>query len=185
MPNSERRPHASIPRNPLLAGPLFLAGYIEQAGTGTLDMIAFCRDAGLKAPGFRQDGGSFVQTLWRPAPYAIGQATAQVTEQATAQDHNLSQRLIDEAPRLFPLATAQVTVQVTAQAALFCQEPRSARELMDHLGLRHWKTFQTNYLVPLIQGEVLEMTIPDKPTSPNQKYRLTAKGRAWLIEKGN
>ena len=37
-----RGPHASIPRNPLLAEPLFLTRYIEKAGTGTLDMIARC-----------------------------------------------------------------------------------------------------------------------------------------------
>ena len=51
---------------------------------------------------------------------------------------------------------------------------------MDHLQLRHWKTFQQNYLNPLIQAELLERTIPDKPTSRLQKYRLTGKGRAWL-----
>ncbi len=60
-----RKPHASIPRNPLLSEPLFLAHYIEKAGTGTMDMIALCRDAGLPEPEFRQDGGQFVMTLWR------------------------------------------------------------------------------------------------------------------------
>jgi ATP-dependent DNA helicase RecG len=60
-----RVPHPSIPRNPLVADPLFLARYIEKAGTGTLDMIALFRDAGLPEPEFRQDGGMFVQTLWR------------------------------------------------------------------------------------------------------------------------
>jgi predicted HTH transcriptional regulator len=60
-----RRPHASIPHNPLVADPLFLARYIEKAGTGTLDMIALLREAGLPEPEFRQDGGMFVQTLWR------------------------------------------------------------------------------------------------------------------------
>ena len=60
-----RSPHASIPRNPLVADPLFLARYIEKAGTGTLDMIALFREAGLPEPEFRQDGGMFVQTLWR------------------------------------------------------------------------------------------------------------------------
>lgn len=60
-----RRPHASIPHNPLVADPLFLARYIEKAGTGTLDMIALLREAGLPEPGFRQEGGMFVQTLWR------------------------------------------------------------------------------------------------------------------------
>jgi ATP-dependent DNA helicase RecG len=60
-----RRPHASIPHNPLISEPLFLAHYIERAGTGTLDMITLCREAGLSEPEFRQDGGQFVQTLWR------------------------------------------------------------------------------------------------------------------------
>lgn len=64
-PELLRSAHASIPRNPLLAEPLFLARYIEKAGTGTLDMIALCREAGLPEPEFRQDGGQFVQTLWR------------------------------------------------------------------------------------------------------------------------
>ena len=64
-PERLRRPHPSIPRNPLLAEPLFLTRYIEKAGTGTLDMIARCREAGLPEPEFRQDGGQFVMTLWR------------------------------------------------------------------------------------------------------------------------
>ena len=60
-----RVPHPSIPRNPLISEPLFLAHYIERAGTGTLDMIARCREVGLPEPEFRQDGGQFVMTLWR------------------------------------------------------------------------------------------------------------------------
>ena len=69
-----RRPHASIPRNPLIADPMFLARYAEKAGSGILDMIALCQKAGLRSPEFRQEGGQFIQTLWRPAP----QVTAQV-----------------------------------------------------------------------------------------------------------
>jgi predicted HTH transcriptional regulator len=64
-PDLLRVPHPSIPRNPLLAEPLFLARYIEKAGTGTLEMINLCAQAGLPAPDFRQEGGQFVQTLWR------------------------------------------------------------------------------------------------------------------------
>ena len=52
-----------MPRNPLIADPLYLAHYIEKAGSGTLDMIALCREAGLPEPDFRQDGGQFVMTL--------------------------------------------------------------------------------------------------------------------------
>jgi predicted HTH transcriptional regulator len=66
-PESLRVPHASLPRNPLLAEPLFLTRYIERAGTGTLDMIRKCAEAGLPSPAFRHDDGQFVQTLWRDA----------------------------------------------------------------------------------------------------------------------
>ena len=60
-----RVPHASIPHNPLICEPMFLARYVEKAGSGILDMIALCREAGLLEPEFRQDGGQFVQTLRR------------------------------------------------------------------------------------------------------------------------
>lgn len=60
-----RLPHASIPRNPLICDPMFLARYVEKAGSGTLDMIALCREAGLPEPEFCQDGGQFVQVIWR------------------------------------------------------------------------------------------------------------------------
>ena len=51
---------------------------------------------------------------------------------------------------------------------------------MEALGLKHWKTFQANYLLPLMEAGLIEPTIPDKPRSSKQKYRLTAKGRELL-----
>jgi predicted HTH transcriptional regulator len=60
-----RRPHASHPRYPLIADALYLTHYIEKAGTGTLDMIAGCREAGLPEPEFREQGNHFVVTVWR------------------------------------------------------------------------------------------------------------------------
>jgi predicted HTH transcriptional regulator len=64
-PKHLRKPHASIPRNPLIAEPMYLAHYIEKAGTGTLDMIVLCREVGLPEPDFEQRAGQFVVTLWR------------------------------------------------------------------------------------------------------------------------
>ncbi len=64
-PELLRKPHSSIPRNPLIAEPMFLAHYIEKAGTGTLDMISLCRKAGLPEPDFRQNIGQWVVTFWR------------------------------------------------------------------------------------------------------------------------
>jgi predicted HTH transcriptional regulator len=173
-PERLRRPHASIPRNPLLAEPLFLAGYIEQAGTGTLDMIARCRDAGLKPPQFRQDGGSFIQTLWRPAPLT-GHGTPQVTPQVTPQDNSLEGWILRDIEQLLGLSSGQATPQVTAQVTNLlnaAREPVSREDLQQALGMRDREHFRQNYLEPLL--------IPDKPTSRLQRYRLTAHGRAWL-----
>ena len=64
-PERLREPHPSIPHNPLIAEPLYLAHYIEKAGTGTLDMIEHCRDAGIPEPDFEQRAGQFVVTIWR------------------------------------------------------------------------------------------------------------------------
>ena len=66
-----------------------------------------------------------------------------------------------------------MTAQVTAQVATLCKEPKSAREIMDALEMKHWKTFQTNYLKPLLEAGILERTIPDKPQSRLQKYVTT------------
>ena len=64
-PDLLRKPHGPIPRNPLIAEPLFRVKYVEKAGTGTTDMIFDCRKAGLPEPDFDQRGPHFVVTLWR------------------------------------------------------------------------------------------------------------------------
>lgn len=49
------RLHNSMPTNPILATPMYLAGYIERIGTGTTDVIEACEEIGLSAPEFEQD----------------------------------------------------------------------------------------------------------------------------------
>jgi len=57
---------------------LNLFGRFTQAGSGILNMIARGKQAGLPAPEFRQEGGQFVQRLWRPNPAVTPQVTPQV-----------------------------------------------------------------------------------------------------------
>jgi predicted HTH transcriptional regulator len=64
-PELLRKPHGPMPRNPLIAEPLYRIKYVEKAGTGTTDMIADCRQAGLPEPDFEQRGPYFVVTVWR------------------------------------------------------------------------------------------------------------------------
>ena len=50
-------------------------------------------------------------------------------------------------------------------------EALSATEIMERLGLSHRPTFRKNYLVPALARGIIEMTIPEKPKSRNQRYR--------------
>lgn len=56
----------------------------------------------------------------------------------------------------------------------------SPKELRTKLNLSHRPTFRGNYLHPALNAGLVEPTIPDKPTSRLQKYRLTEKGRSLL-----
>ncbi|HEX7407396.1 MAG TPA: hypothetical protein VF515_07060 [Candidatus Binatia bacterium] len=71
-----------------------------------------------------------------------------------------------------------MTAEVTAQVAAFCREPQPAKAIMTELGLKHWKTFQANYLAPLMAMDILERTIPEKPRSRMQRYKTTEAGLA-------
>ena len=69
-------------------------------------------------------------------------------------------------------ATEQVTEQVTEQAVIeFCKTPKNTSEIMEYLGLKHREHFRSAILKPMIEKGLLELTIPDKPKSPKQKYK--------------
>jgi len=51
------------------------------------------------------------------------------------------------------------------------------QEMQDKLNLSDREHFRLNYLKPALDLEVFEMTIPDKPNSSLQKYRLTDLGK--------
>ena len=52
----------------------------------------------------------------------------------------------------------------------FCSTPKARDEIQEHIGISNRSYFSKNYLKPLIEAKLLVMTIPDKPTSKNQKY---------------
>ncbi len=56
-----------------------------------------------------------------------------------------------------------------------CHLESSAEELMKILNRTHKTRFRNDILNPLLEHGFFERTIPEKPKSPKQKYRLTSK----------
>ena len=58
------------------------------------------------------------------------------------------------------------------------QEPKSMAELKELYQWSNTTKFKAKYVSPLIKAQFVCMAFPDKPTSPNQRYFLTASGKA-------
>ncbi|HZL09514.1 MAG TPA: DUF4062 domain-containing protein [Prolixibacteraceae bacterium] len=176
-PAKLRKPHRSIPANPLLAEPMYLAGYIERMGTGTGDIIRLCNEAGLQEPEFIQEE-DFKTIIWR---------TFKATGQATGQAEDIDFEGVNEeaTPQAIPQATLQATLQADEEVSetvkrvvLVLEGDLKRAEIQELLELRDRVNFVSNYLNPSLESAYIEMTIPETPTHQEQRYRLTDKGIA-------
>ncbi len=151
-------PHPSVPANPLIAEPMYLAKYIERMGTGIRDMIDRCREAGIGEPEFSLDAGTWVTTIRRKV--AAPRSTPEVT----------------------PEATPEVTPEVFRMLSVISGE-MSRAEIMQALELSDEKHFREHYQQVAVTAGLIEMTRPDTPQSPRQKYRITERGKAAIRAK--
>ncbi|EWH09800.1 hypothetical protein DS2_10953 [Catenovulum agarivorans DS-2] len=79
--------------------------------------------------------------------------------------------------------TEQVTEQVKRLMLALVEQPLSTKALLSELNIKHRPTFLQNYLQPALQQNLIEMTEPDSPRSPTQKYQLSIKGKRLLDRK--
>ncbi|MBK5276369.1 MAG: hypothetical protein JJE30_15155 [Desulfuromonadales bacterium] len=80
----------------------------------------------------------------------------------------------------------QVTPQVTPQVERLMETlvgDMSRDQLQMAIGLQDRKSFRELYLAPALAAGLIEMTIPEKPNSRLQKYRLTDLGKSWLSQR--
>jgi hypothetical protein len=79
-----------------------------------------------------------------------------------------------------PSQPTQSTDPVCRLLLLLTEGEKSSSELKLKLNLKHRPTFRENYLHPAFEQGLIEYTIPDKPNSRLQKYRITEKGLNYL-----
>ena len=127
--------------------------------------------------------------LWRKGVIPLKKGNKEGNKKGSAKDDDRAYFVsyFPDHPPVVSKETVQVGIklgpgrdQVTAQVLNFCQELRNSSELMGLIGFKHWKTFQANYLKPLLQQGILAMIIPEKPTSSKQRYVTTKTGNEVL-----
>jgi len=176
----------SIRRNALIADLLHRVEFIEKAGTGIRRMRGEARELGCSEPEFEETG--FFTILFRPNPAVRAEAVAQEKAQSLTQlpIHSddpvirllwaLRQGVVT--PEVAPEVTPEVTPEVRTLEAKDWEMSRQA--LQAALGLKDAEHFRKAFLLPALDTGLVEMTIPDKPRSSKQRYRLTAAGRKAL-----
>ena len=166
-----REPHASIPGNPLVAEGMYLTAYIERMGTGTGDMIRRCVETGLSEPEFRVDG-SFVTTVWRHAKPAH---PVRPESRPESQPGSQPESQPGSQPELRPESLEMRIL------ALLRAGPLSKAQISAGLGQKGVSGQLNKIIRTLLADQNLEYTLPDKPSSRLQKYRITEAGRRSLL----
>lgn len=74
----------------------------------------------------------------------------------------------------------EVTGEVRRLLLALAMTPLTRAPAQAALGLKGQANFRERYLAPALGLGWINMTIPDKPRSSKQRYRLTEKGRKLL-----
>jgi ATP-dependent DNA helicase RecG len=73
--------------------------------------------------------------------------------------------------------------QESVEVLRACMTEQSMVELLAVAGRTNRTKFRDQVLRPLLDTGLVEMTLPEKPRRGKQRYRATARGRAWLDER--
>lgn len=164
--------HPSNPFNPLLASAFFRAGYVESWGRGIEKMRRECANHAAPEPIFDTSMSGLMLTF-----------KANPEHLAAALGKKLANALLGLPDEVTPEVTPEVRL---LQAMVSATTPTlSRRALQQALGLSDDEHFRKTYLLPALTNGLIEMTLPDKPTSRLQQYRLTDIGRTRLKAQTN
>ena len=143
----------SMRRNPVIADLFHRMKYMERRGSGLRKIVSETE----KLPGYTEaykpefsSTATDFRVILKNVNYNLEDDTHQVIHQVTHQDIELS--------------------TVSKQILAFCTTPKSKKELAVFCGFKDLRNFTLKHINPLLESGQLEMTIPDKPKSRNQKY---------------
>ena len=124
------RPHKSIPVNPHLANAMYLAGYVERAGTGTEDIIDKCKQWGLLAPVW-EDDGDFKVIIYREN--LLESATSQIKNDGGNDGENDGEKsnVIKELSNKEKIVFIAIKTNPHTTSALIARDKKIARPTIE------------------------------------------------------
>ena len=158
-------------RNPILADVMAQLDYMEKRGSG---LKRICNETkaldGYKEelkPVFKSTTSQFMTTIYSMEYEPKDQQNEQ---NQTGMKQGLSWEQVGTKTGL--------SWDEVAKLFIALQEPKSMSELKELYRWSNTTKFKAKYVSPLIEAQFVDMTLPNKPTSPNQKYYLTDLGKA-------
>ena len=139
-----------------------LGGILENRHTGISTMNKKMKEANLPEPIFSNEREDFVVTFYNgeyPELYPEELEKLKNTQDKNGKDPRRTQEELKKNPR-----------RTQEDILEYCKIARSAMEICEEFGFKSIKTFKKNHLKPLLESKKIAMTIPDKPTSKNQRY---------------
>ena len=169
----------SVLRNPDIANYLHLHGYMEMLGRGSVLIQEECKNANLPVPEWQADEAGITLTFFASdtSSEAFGPESGPVNEQAGPEKGPMS------GPEL--LAAYQVELvsasKMDGVMKVLTTDDMSKSEIADALGLKSVSGALKRAIEALENKfHFIEKTVPDKPTSKKQKYRLTDVGKKFM-----
>ena len=167
---------------PRIAYAFFRAGMIEAWGRGIRRIAEMCKEAGNPAPEWKlQSSGD---GLWLRFPFSaayLDKAREHIGELESLVEPRLDQSQAGVRAGVQAGVQAELSARDVAMLQACIQEATTSKKLQSAASYSARTRSFEQRLERLLQEELLEMTVPDKPRSPLQKYRLTDKGRAALV----
>ena len=174
----------SIRRNPVIADLFQRLDLMERRGSGfkkVLDAYAFeseKRGVSIR-PEFRSARSAFFAVLPNlNYGHSIGQAVGHVAGQATGQVTGQAAGHVDAGSNLVLPEISDSIPRNAARLLRILKSEMDIHQIMAKIRLSSRAHLRKSALYPALEMGLVEMTQPNSPRSPTQKYRLTGKGKA-------
>ena len=162
-------------KNPVIGAFFRQIDRADELGSGMRKLMLYSKAYGGRDPEFIE--GDIFRMVISVPEFGANPAEVPQIVAATHPTRQTTEQVIEQ-------VTEQVTEQVRRLLVVLAGKELGTREMMAALHLRHRPTFIYDYLQPLLVKKIIEMTQPEAPKSPTQKYRLTEKGIGMLAGGG-